>query len=157
MSIASLLALVLVTASAGVVRPQAQDPAQTLRGMIRSYETAWNAHDAAAIAAYFTDDADQIMTDGPTTVGRDALGRYWAARFKVMEPERKITLTVTAIRIVTPVVAVINTVATTGGRTAQGKALAPSTDRGTWVVVQKNGRWLIAALRVYPTEQATPK
>ena len=152
-----LLVVIMLSAATDVVRPQAQDSFQALRGMIGSYETAWNAHDAAAIAAFFTEDGDQVMTDGPMIVGREALGRYWTASFKSMEPERKITLTVTAMRLVTPGVVVINTVATTGGRTVQGQALPASTDRGTWFVVQKDGRWLMTALRVQAAERAMPK
>jgi hypothetical protein len=33
--------------------------------------------------------------------------------------------------------------------------LPSDTDRGTWVVVNKAGQWLIAALRVYPAERAS--
>jgi hypothetical protein len=73
-----------------------------------------------------------------------------------MEQARKIQLTVSSIRSLTPDVAVINTVATTGGTDSQGQALAPTSDRGTWIVVQRNNLWLMAALRVYSAKRASP-
>ncbi len=156
MSLGSILAVILVTTSPDVVRPQAQAPPEALRNMVRAYQTAWNAHDATAVVAFYASDADEVLADGPATIGREALQRSYTARFASMEPGRKISLTVTAIRMVTPSVAVINTVATTGGRTPGGQALSASTDRGTWILVQKDGRWLMAGLRVYAAERATP-
>src|SRR5713101_5475576 len=112
MRIAPALAVVVLMASPCVAHPQAQAPDQALRGMVESFQTAWNAHDAAAVVAMYTDDADQVMADGPTTVGRQALQQWWAARFASMEPGRRISLSLSAVRLVTPEVAVINTVAT---------------------------------------------
>ncbi len=157
MRIAPAFAVVVLMASPSVAYSQAQTPDQALRGTVESFQTAWNAHDAAAVVALFIDDADQVMGDGPMTIGRQALQQWWGARFAGMEAGRRITLTVSAVRLVTPQVAVINTVATSGGRDAQGHALPSDTDRGTWVVVQKSGRWLMAALRVYPAEHAAAR
>jgi len=44
----------------------------------------------AAVVVFYTDDADQVMDDGPTTVGRQALQQWWKSRFASMEPGRKI-------------------------------------------------------------------
>src|SRR5712692_2470642 len=102
MRIASVVALVIVTASPNVARAQAQDPSQALRARVQLFQTAWNAHDAGAVAAFFADDADQVMGDGPTTVGRQALEQWWRARFASMEPGRRITLTVSSLRLIAP-------------------------------------------------------
>jgi uncharacterized protein (TIGR02246 family) len=152
MRVAPAIAVVVLMTSPCVGYSQVQAPDRALRDMVESFQTAWNAHDAAGVVAMYADDADQVMDDGPTTVGRQALQQWWAARFAAMEPGRRITLSVSAVRLVTPDVAVINVVATAGGRDAQGQALSSSPDRGTWVVVRRGGRWLIAALRVYSAE-----
>src|SRR6059036_110482 len=156
MRVAPAIAFVVLMTSPCVEHSQAQAPApdRALRDMVESYQTVWNAHDAGSVVAMYTDDADQVMDEGPTTVGRQALQQWWAARFASMEPGRRITLSVSAVRLVTPDVAVINTVATTAGRDAQGQALSSSADRGTWVVVRRGGRWLMAALRVYSAEHS---
>jgi uncharacterized protein (TIGR02246 family) len=152
MRVAPAIAVVVLMTSPCVVYSQVQAPDRVLRDMVESFQTAWNAHDAASVVAMYTDDADQVMHDGPTTVGRQALHQWWAARFAAMEPGCKITLSVTAVRLVTPDVAVINVVATTAGCDAQGQAPSASADRGTWVVVRRGGRWLMAALRVCSAE-----
>jgi len=152
--IAPVLALAVVTGLANPVYPQSQEPSQPLRTIVQSFQTAWNAHDAGAVVAFYTDDADQVMNDGPTTVGRQALQQWWRSRFASMEPGRKIALTIAAVRLITPEAAIINVIATSGGHNAQGQALPASADRGTWVVVKKSGRWLMAALRVGPAEHA---
>src|SRR5213594_2729439 len=111
MRVVPAIAFVVLITSPCVVHSQAPDRA--LRDMVESYQTVWNAHDAGSVVAMYTDDADQVMDEGPTTVGRQALQQWWAARFASMEPGRRITLSVSAARLVTPDVAVINTVATT--------------------------------------------
>jgi hypothetical protein len=85
------------------------------------------------------------------------LQRWWRDRFASMEPGRRITLTVSSLRPLSPDVAVIDTLAVSGGRNAQGQELSTSNDRGTWVIVHRGGHWLIAALRVYPAAQVAPR
>lgn len=152
MGVLVVATIVVLTSSPNVLRAQTSDPSQALRNRVQAFQTAWNAHDAAAVAAFFTDDADQIMGDGPTTRGLPALRQWWRDRFASMEPERRITLTVSSLRALSPGVAVIDVVAVIRGRNAQGQELSTSNDRGTWVVVQTGGQWLIAALRVNPTQ-----
>ena len=144
----------LVVTLAGVVmlpsfRPAAgQDsPPPALRVLIQSFQDVWNAHDASRVADLFTDDADQIMGLAELTTGRPAIRRWWDARFAGMERGRTITLTLSSARLVSPDVAVINTIAATAGRDPQGQPLPATTDRGTWIVVSKAGNWRIAALR----------
>jgi uncharacterized protein (TIGR02246 family) len=149
--------VVLLANARNVVPEQTPDPSQALRNRVQAFQTAWNAHDGAAVAAFFTDDADQIMGDGPTTRGLPALQQWWRDRFTIMEPGRRITLTVSSLRLAGPDVGVIDTLAATGGSSAPGQELSTSTDRGTWVVVQRGGQWLIAALRVYPAAKVTPR
>lgn len=155
-AIALAPAVVLASLSSVVVGAQTADVSHALRDRVEAFQTAWNSHDAAGVAASFTDDADQIMGDGAATSG-PALKRWWQETFATMEPARRITLTVSSLRLVSPDVALINTVAKSGGHDAQGKELATSTDRGTWVVVHKRGQWLMAALRVYAADRVSPR
>ena len=157
MRFASVLIALLLAPARNTLYAPPQDPSQALRQMVQAYQTAWNTHDAAAVVAFYTEDADQVMQGGATTVGREALTQWWRTRFAAMEPGRKIALTVTAVRLVTPQVAIVNTIATTGGQDAHGKELSGATDRGTWVVIQKDGHWLMAALRVGPAEEGAAR
>jgi len=152
----ALAPAVFVSLSSVIVHAQTAEVSHALRNRVEAFQTAWNAHDAAGVAAFFTDDADQVMGDGAAVSG-PAIQRWWQESFATMEPARRITLTVSSVRLLSPDVALINTVAETGGRDAQDKGLLTSKDRGTWVVVQKRGQWLMAALRVYPAERASPR
>jgi uncharacterized protein (TIGR02246 family) len=153
---AIVLALTIVVMPSSFNSVPIQNPSPpALRTLVQTFQTVWDAHDAGRLAELFSDDADQIMGDGPTTAGRQAIRQWWQARFASMERGRKITLTVSSARLISPDVGVINTVAVTGGRDSQGQSLPSDTDRGTWVVVNKAGQWLIAALRVYPAERAS--
>ena len=152
----SVAAVMLVSLSGVAVRAQPADVSSALRNRVEAFQAAWNSHDAAGVAAFFTDDADQIMGDGATTSG-PALRQWWQQGFATMEPTRKITITVSSLRLLGPDVGLINTVGTSGGRDAQNKELVTSKDRGTWVVVRKQGQWLLAALRVYPAERVSPR
>ncbi len=150
----ALLAAVLITSSLNAAQAQTPDVSQALRARVEAFEAAWNAHDASAVVALFSEDADQIMGAGPTTRGRQALQQWWRDRFANMAQGRRIALSVSSLRLIAPDVALINTAAeSTGGRNAQGQDLPPSNDRGTWVLLRSGGQWLITALRVQPAEQ----
>jgi len=145
------LAAVVVIPSLGSA-PTQDSPPPALRTIVQTFQDAWDTHDAARLTELFTDDADQIMGNGPASVGRSAIRRWWEARFAGMERGRTIKLTVNSVRLISPAAGVINTVAVTGGRDSQGQPLPSNTDRGSMVVVNRAGQWRIAALRVYDAE-----
>jgi uncharacterized protein (TIGR02246 family) len=129
------------------------EAAAAIRARIEAYLTVWNSHDPSALAAFFTDDADVIMGNGPITRGRQAIQELWRNYFATQEPERRATLVVDSVRLITTDVALINIATTTGGRNAQGQELHTRKARGTWVLVDQGGEWVIAAMRGMPTEQ----
>lgn len=139
------LAVVCVTAALSAQDRSADEAA--LRAHAVAIESAINKRDATALAALFTPDADEINQDGPRNAGRETMRRVWAADFATWPGTRRFTLSVTGIRFVRPDVAIVETAA----RFNDGPVRA---DRGTWVSVHQGGKWLIAALRVYPAERA---
>ncbi len=154
----AVAAIVLISGSLSPVRGQAPDAAQALRSRVEAFQTAWNAYDASAVAAFFADEADQIMEAGPTIRGHQAIQQWWRDRFASIERGRKIALGVSSIRLITADVALVNTTAKgTGGRNAQGQEVPPENDRGTWVLIRQGGQWLITALRVQPAEEGAAR
>jgi uncharacterized protein (TIGR02246 family) len=126
-----------------------------IRAFIDAYGDAFNTHDPSAVSAFYTDDADIIVRNGPVTHGRQAINDWWGSYFAEARPYRVI-LIVKDIRMVTLNVALINIVAT-GPATEvapQGVPVGyvPRYARATWLLVRGEDRWLIAALWVLPSE-----
>src|SRR5438477_11548373 len=99
MRIFAVLVLVFVVGSSHA-GAQAPPLSQSLKERVAAFQAAWNAHDAAAVSAFFAPDADQIMEDGPTTQGRAALQQWWRDRFATMPKGTSISLSVRAVRAV---------------------------------------------------------
>ena len=112
-----------------------------------------DTHDASAVAAFFTEDADFIMGNQPEAVGRQAIADWWRNYFSHQEPERHLTLDVKSLRSVAAGVAVVNVATTTEGRDREGRALPSRRFRGEWVVHRQSDEWLISAMRGEPTER----
>jgi uncharacterized protein (TIGR02246 family) len=149
---------VLALCAAGGLAPGATS-AQTaadsaaVRARIDAYSTVWNGHDAAAVAAFFSEGADFTMGNQPKAVGRQRIQDFWRSYFSHQEPERHLTLDVESLRFVAAGVAVVHVATTTGGRDQEGRALLSRRFRGQWVVHRQSGEWMISAMRGEPTEQ----
>ncbi len=120
---------------------------------VEKYRKVWNTHDAAALALFFTEDADFIMGNLPLINGRDGIQNWWQNYFNGQEPERGLTITVNSLRIIAPDVALVNVATTTGGQETQGEKLKSRKARGTWLLQRQNGNWLITAICGMPTER----
>jgi uncharacterized protein (TIGR02246 family) len=133
----------------GAQTPTAQDDAgdAAVRARIKALEAAWNARDAAGVASAYAPDGDLILGDGPRHSGRDAIRRSSAAMWSGVPPERRISISVDAIRHVGPDTAIAEC-------TARFSAGEPAQDRATWVMVRRQGSWWVAALRVMPAERS---
>lgn len=73
-SFLALLALVIVPYTAATAPVTAESAG--LRKLVEAYQIAWNTHDASALSAFFTVDADMIMGNGPIQEGRTAIENW---------------------------------------------------------------------------------
>lgn len=137
----------------GATSAQAVADSIALRARIDAYRTVWNRHDASAVAAFFSENADLMMGNQPEAVGRQAIQNSWRDYFSHQEPERHLTLNIESLRFVAADVAVVNVATTTGGRDQEGRALPSRRFRGEWVVHRQSDEWLISAMRGQPTER----
>jgi uncharacterized protein (TIGR02246 family) len=133
--------------SSPLVAQRALAPESAFREHAAAYAAAINKRDAAAVAALFTPDGDQIFVDGPRVVGRDAIRDATQTAIAAWPPTLQFTLAVTGVRMLSPNVAIVETVATFSEGPMQR-------NRGTLVMVRQSGKWLAAALRVYPAAKA---
>jgi len=148
-----LAASLFIDAFTSKTSAQTEENSKEVIAQVERYQNLWNTHDAAALAEFFTEDADFIMGNLPLINGRGEIQNWWQNYFDRQESERSITIDVNSLRIIAVDVALINVSTTTGGKDSQDKELIIRKARGTWVMLKKNGVWFITAMRGMPTEE----
>ncbi len=141
--------IVVLVLACGVSTLSAQGRAAdeaAIRAQAVAVENAVNNRDAAAVVALFTPDGDEVNGDGPRVAGRAAMRQSQEAAFATWSPTMRLNLGVTGIRFLGQDVAIVEA----EGRFNEG---AVRTNRATWVMVRQDGRWLFAAVRVYPAHR----
>jgi len=136
--------LVASLEAAESLRPQ-------LRAFVAAYQDTFDRHDPEALSAFYRDDADIIVREGPVIHGGQAIREWWRAYFRQPRPYR-VLLIIENIKMMSDNVALLNFTATGATSEATDQLLPVRWARATWVVVREDGEWLIAALRVLPSE-----
>jgi len=136
---------ILFAASVSSAQTRPADEA-AIHVQIAAYETALNKRDPAAVAALFAPDGDLVFFDSPRVSGRDGLIQNTKDALATWPATMRFTLSITAIRFLSPDAAIVDTEA----HFSEGDMRA---NRGTSVVVRQKGKWLIAALRVFPARR----
>jgi len=144
-----LLLVLLVAAPAASL---AGEPKLELDSFLDAYTATWNSHDGAAVATFFTEDADLIMGSLPRIDGRAAIGEWWSSYFSRIDTGRHGEFVVLSLREIAPGVRLANIESRTGGEDARAGELEKRLARGTWLLVKKDEAWLIAAMRGLPAE-----
>ncbi len=136
---------ILFAASVSSAQTRSADEA-AIHAQTAAYESAINQRDPAAVAALFAPDGDLVFFDSPRVSGRDAIIQNTKDALATWPATMRFTLSITAIRFLTPDAAIVDTEA----HFSEGDMRA---NRGTSVVVRQKGKWLIAALRVFPAQR----
>jgi len=117
------------------------DELAAIRERVASYQTAYNQHDAKAVAEHWSEDAEYIRESGDRVRGRAAIQKVFEKLF-AEDPELQLNVTVTNVRLVSPDVAVEDGKAEVSGE--QGPVLESTY---TAVNVKKNGVWYVDSIR----------
>jgi uncharacterized protein (TIGR02246 family) len=140
-----MLAVVLLTTAPGwAEQPQANpEDVKALHELHRAYVAAFNKGDAQAVAAFYTPDGDRLRPTGQMTKGRAELEKDYASFFAKLKGA-KLNFPFGSLRFLTPGAAIADsspqlTPAPEGG---------PNKVHATVVYVKREGKWMIAALRV---------
>jgi len=122
-----------------------------LRAFVAAYEDTYDRHDPEGLTAFYRDDADIIVRNSPAVRGIEAIREFWRSYFVQPRPFR-VLLIIDEIKMLADDVALLNVTATGAAFEATDQLLPVRRARATWVVVREDGSWLIAALRVLPSE-----
>jgi uncharacterized protein (TIGR02246 family) len=157
--VASMLVCLAAAAVAeeplGTPRPGAGGPRTDLendakiRELYGRFESAWNKHDAAALAAIWTIDGDHREPDGRVAKGRDEVQMLFAEEHATVFKDSQLHLDVKTIWFITADVALIDgEYRLSGVPGPDGKPLPPRTGHLSSVLLQERGQWWVAASRL---------
>lgn len=130
------------TATARLLRPN-------IRAFVDAYEDAFNSHDPSAVTAFFQNDADIIVRNRPLINGTQAIKKWWRDYFSSPRAYRAI-LIIDKIRTIRDDVIQVNVIGTGAVPEAKDKLQPVRQTNAMWILVHKDSKWLIAALRVLP-------
>lgn len=122
--------------------PEASTDEKAIHQLIDEVEKAYNAADAKALAALFTDDAELVDEDGDVTHGREAIEERFVAAFAA-RPGAKMSIEVESIRSIGPGLLVED--GTTTVTVSPGEP--PERSRYAVVHVKQDGKWRMASAR----------
>lgn len=133
------------------VKPVHEADEKLIRRTVDDFSKAYNAHDAKAVGALFTADAEIVNEDGVVTQGRAEIERAFGEIFEE-DPETQISIAIKSIRFLGLSVAVED------GTSSVIPAMDEPAERSryTAVHVRQDGRWLMASARDLadePTEE----
>ena len=149
----ALIAIICFTNEfTGIAAAQTVGDSVSVYKLVKAYQHTFSTRDATAVSEFFSEDADVLVGNLLEARGRQAVRDFWDAYFTKQEPGRRAVFTVNSFRMITEDVAVINLGSVTGGRDALGIELKTRKARGTWVVHQLNGKWLINSVCMMPAE-----
>jgi len=137
--------LLLSTETAESIRPD-------IRVFVAAYEDAFDLHDPDSLSAFYRDDADIIVREGPVIHGGQAIRDWWRTYFSQPRPYR-VLLIIQEIRMMADDVALLNIIGTGEPLDAGGRLVPTRAARATWVILRQDGEWRVAALRMLPGEE----
>lgn len=145
-------------AKAEVGSTQANPADETaIRHLFAQLVAAWDAGDAEAYGALFTEDADYVAFDGVNQKGREAIIAGHKTLFERFLKGSKLTGGLVSVRLVAPTVALAHAVGSIldpGRRTPKAERLSSQ----TLLAVKENGTWRFRAFhntRVRPIAQGS--
>lgn len=138
-------------APASTPAPSREDEEKAIRALVDAFTKAFNAGDAAAAAATFTEDALVILEDGSRTEGREQITAQLAAAF-ADAPGDTIAIEPIEYRFLAP-----DTVLEHGTTTITPPGgAAPERTKYSVVYVKKAGHWLQSVVRDEHVGDVTP-
>ena len=128
----------------GLLLAFAQTDEQAIRDVVQKYVDAREARDPKAVEALFTEDADQLVSDGQWRKGRDTIVKGTLESSQRAGGKR--TIDVQSVRLISKDVAI-----------ADGRYNAGTRQMWTSIVLsRKAGKWRITGIRNMLPAPSTP-
>ena len=145
--------VIAVLASAAFAQTPAGVPPEktAVLALDRAYEAAFAKGDVAALAAFFSEDAEQTTEEGNLLRGRTAIEQSIRDGLKANKGA-KLAIDLDSVRLLTPEVAVEK-----GTSTVTAKDGGTSSSLYTAIYVKKEGQWKISQLIETMLPPATPR
>lgn len=130
-----------VTSKLPGTQESAQSPDElAVREAGKAFAKAFNANDAKAIAAQWTNDGEFVDEFGERIVGREAIQKQYE-KFFADYPGVQIMVQVGQVKMVSPTTAIVEGTTTLGAPDAK----SPISSQYLAVRVKSNGKWMIAS------------
>jgi uncharacterized protein (TIGR02246 family) len=115
-----------------------------IREVLEKYTTAFNNHDAHALAMLYAENADFTNMFGASQHGRAAIEKNATALFKGPLKDAQRTDMLKSVRMLNPALAVLDeTWEMSGTRAANGSENPVRKGLMTWVMARRGGEWYI--------------
>ena len=128
------------------VEAPSDDRNKAVHALLEAFEAAWNRHDAAAMAAFLTEDAEWVNVVGWWWRGKSRVQQGWDWIHRVLFKNTEWHADSVATRFPTSDTAIISITGTTGPyMLPDGTAVPIKRDRISIFMVKHVEGWLIAA------------
>jgi uncharacterized protein (TIGR02246 family) len=134
-------------ALSGIAAAATSDDESAIRQVQTLQADAWNRHDSKAYAALFTEDGDCVNVVGWWWKGRGQIESRLTAAFAFVFRESQLTVTDTAVRFLSPTIAVAHVSWTMTGAKVPPGMPEPRQGIEIQVLQKKSGHWLIESFQ----------
>ena len=128
---------------------QAANDSEALQNLAQEFVSAWNRHDAKALAAFWTADGDLLSPWADVIAGQKEIEKHFADENLDKTKAASIQLTIQNIRMIDPETAFLDTDYTISGMTVAGIKADPFHGHAVFVLVKRDGLWKILIARAY--------
>ncbi len=144
-----ILFLVFISVSHLVAAQESQDESG-VRGSITFFSEAWNnTHNPKTMASYWTEDADLINPWGKRAKNRQEIEQLFSYEQTGPLKESVIQQNIEKVRFLTPNIAWVDSNIRLTFPTPNPENKLPLDHHVVFLVVKRNGKWLIASARPY--------
>jgi uncharacterized protein (TIGR02246 family) len=136
---------VALTVTASAHKPDGADE-QAIKDVVAATTQAFNAHDAAAFARFYTADAELVTVRGEQMRGAAEIEKGLARIFATRAGGARLRTLDVTVRFIRPDVAVVHVMNEMSGvEDAQGVTAAPHLELSIRVLVKEKGVWRVTA------------